>query len=105
MGFDYVYIENGNNVQELIENFEKVKDIKKPVVVHIHTQKGKGYEPAETNKEAHHWILPHFMDKKEPCEPIETYDKITTDFLYEKYKKDKRVVVVNRMLMCFLKNY
>ena len=97
IGFEYHYLEDGNNVEKLIELFKSVKDTNKPVICHIHTLKGKGYEPAENLKEMHHWITPNFMDKKEEVKstPIETYDKITTDFLYEKYQKDKRVVVVN----------
>lgn len=51
MGFDYCYVEEGNNVRALIDTFEKVKDIDHPIVVHIHTVKGKGYEDAEVNLE------------------------------------------------------
>ena len=50
MGLDYVYVKNGNNIEELIKAFKSVKDIDHPVVVHINTLKGKGYKPAETDK-------------------------------------------------------
>lgn len=45
MGLDYVYVNEGNNVRALIDAFTKVKDSKKPVVVHINTLNGKGYKP------------------------------------------------------------
>ena len=51
IGFDYYYVEEGNNVEALISAFEKVKDTNRPTVVHIHTLKGKGYEPAVLDKE------------------------------------------------------
>ena len=55
MGLDYVYLEEGNDIPKLIDTFEKVKDIDHPIVVHIHTQKGKGYNcdlPAAQNSGA-----------------------------------------------------
>ena len=50
-GFDYIYVEQGNDIESLIKAFSDVKDSAKPVVVHIHTLKGKGFEKAEQNKE------------------------------------------------------
>lgn len=50
-GLDYVFVKNGNNVAELIPAFASVKDSNHPTVVHICTQKGKGFLPAETDKE------------------------------------------------------
>ena len=50
-GLDYIYEENGNDIASLIAVFEKVRDSNRPVVVHIHTQKGKGYELAEKDKD------------------------------------------------------
>lgn len=95
-GFDYYYVENGNDIEDLIEVFESVKDTNKPTVVHIHTLKGKGYKPAEENKEWGHWVLPHFMDEKsETAAPVESYASITTDFILEKQKKDNTVITIS----------
>ena len=58
MNLDYIYVDKGNDIASLIEAFEKVKDTKKAVVVHINTLKGKGYAPAEQNKEEWHWHMP-----------------------------------------------
>lgn len=96
MGYDYYYLEDGNDVEKLIAMFKAVKDTNKPTVVHIHTLKGKGYEPAETDKETYHWHLPHFMDKNaENQTQVETYTSITNDYLVEKAKKDKALMVVS----------
>lgn len=96
MGYDYYYLEDGNDVEKLIAMFKAVKDTNKQTVVHIHTLKGKGYEPAETDKETYHWHLPHFMDKNaENQTQVETYTSITNDYLVEKAKKDKALMVVS----------
>lgn len=95
-GFDYYYVENGNDIEDLIDAFESVKDTNKPTVVHIHTLKGMGYKPAEENKEWGHWALPHFMDKKSFDGVVpETYASITTNFILEKQKKDKTVIAIS----------
>lgn len=97
LGFEYFYIEEGHNIQKLIELFNKVKDTDHPVILHIHTQKGKGFKPAEDDKESFHWILPnaidHLNDKQD--EIFEDYNSITKDYLLNKIKKDSCVTVVN----------
>lgn len=96
MGYDYYYIEDGNNVESLIKTFSKVKDTNKPVVVHIHTLKGKGYEPAEQDKETYHWQLPGFIERAGKVQPkVETYNTITNDFILSKKKKDSSVIAVS----------
>ncbi len=57
-GLDYIYQNEGNNIEKMIETFEKVKNIYHPIAVHIHTQKGKGYKLAEEDKEKWHWCMP-----------------------------------------------
>lgn len=57
--WDYLYVEEGNNVKKLIEALQKVKDSGKPTVVHVNTQKGEGYSPAEQYREAFHYRDPY----------------------------------------------
>ena len=96
MGYDYYYVEDGNNVESLIKTFTKVKDSNKPVVVHIHTLKGKGYEPAEQDKETYHWQLPGFIEIAGKVQPkVETYNTITNDFILSKKKKDPSIIAVS----------
>lgn len=96
LGLDYVYENNGNDIESLIKVFEKVKDINHPVVVHINTLKGKGYKLAEDNKEAWHWTMPFdkATGKKLFAMPSETYTSIAHNFIMEKAKSDKDFVVV-----------
>ena len=92
IGLDYIYEENGNDIKSMIKLFEKVKDIDHPLVVHINTQKGKGYKIAEENKENWHWTVP--FDKKTGMPTIhfgegENYAGIARNYSLNKAKKDK----------------
>mgnify|MGYP004567566859 CR=1 FL=1 len=96
LGFEYHYVGEGNNVEKLIETFEKVKDANHPVLVHIHTIKGKGFEPAELNKEHYHWILPGELDAEyKPAAWGEDYGSITADYIEKKYQKDNTVIAIS----------
>ena len=96
MGFDYYYLEDGNNVEKLIKLFEKVKDTDKPTVVHIHTLKGKGYEPAVADKETYHWQMPQFVENYGKPQPkVESFTSLTNDYLVDKVKKDNKLMVVS----------
>ncbi len=95
LGFDYYYVENGNNIEDLVETFEKVKDLNHPVIVHIHTLKGKGLKVAEENKEAFHWILAGTLDNKALEMPIPNYNTITMDYFMEKHKTNPEIMIVN----------
>ncbi|MBP3821513.1 1-deoxy-D-xylulose-5-phosphate synthase [bacterium] len=95
-GFDYLYVEKGNDIQTLIETFQKVKDINHPIVVHIHTLKGKGFDPAVENKEWGHWSMPGLLEEKSiQTEMPECYETLTNNYILEKVKKDSRVIAVN----------
>ncbi len=94
IGFDYYYVEEGNNTEKLIDVFKKVKDTNHPTVVHIHTLKGKGYEPAVVDKETYHWTTPGFLNNKEASVQAETYNSITKDFLLDKKQKGEPVIAV-----------
>ena len=97
-GLDYIYEENGNDIASLIKVFEKVKDSAQPVVVHIHTQKGKGYRLAEENREAWHWCLPFDRATGKPTIDFgsgESYSDITTKYIMDKARKDKDFIVVS----------
>lgn len=92
LGLDYRYVEKGNDVRSLVEAFREVKGIDHPIVVHIHTRKGKGLPWAEQNPEAAHMVVgtvqPRPADK-------ETYQELTRALLAKKMRQDPRVIVVN----------
>lgn len=97
LGFDYLYVEDGNSLESLIAAFKQVKDTPRPTVVHIRTLKGKGYKPAEENKERWHWNVPFEIESGKAKIDMsgENYNDITYDYLIDKIAKDKTVVAVN----------
>jgi len=95
IGLEYIFIKDGNNLEELIETLKKVKDINHPIVVHIYTQKGKGYKLAEEDKESWHYTMPFNIENGKPLnEDIEDYCNITKEYLIKKMKEDKTVVTI-----------
>ena len=96
LGFDYYYVNEGNNVEKLIETFEQIKDKNHPVLVHVKTVKGCGLPAAEQNKEAFHYILAGTLDEqKEPVEFVENYTSLTRQYILDKTKEDKTVIAIN----------
>ncbi|MBU5227058.1 1-deoxy-D-xylulose-5-phosphate synthase [Clostridium senegalense] len=97
MGLDYYYVKDGHDFEQLIRVFNKVKDINHPVVVHIHTIKGKGFEFAENNKEHWHWGMPFVIETGESKSSIsdtENYGNLTGKYLLDTIKKDPKVVAI-----------
>ncbi|MFR1650813.1 MAG: 1-deoxy-D-xylulose-5-phosphate synthase [Lachnospira eligens] len=96
MNLDYIYVDKGNDIASLIEAFEKVKDTKKAVVIHINTLKGKGYAPAEQNKEKWHWHMPFDIATGESLfkggEP--DFADASLEYLLRKMDEDKSVVAI-----------
>ena len=95
-GFEYKYLEEGNDVEKLIEVFRSVKDTNKPTVVHIHTEKGHGFSPAVENKEAWHYGMPfNREDGSRPERPAtESYEQLLSDWLLKEMKQDKTLIAV-----------
>mgnify|MGYP000227379393 FL=1 len=94
MGFDYLYVADGNDVEAMIEAFRRVRDIDHPVVLHINTLKGKGYRFAETYKERFHWSMPFDIPTGELKKPAgdKGYDTLTAEHLLSLMKADRTVV-------------
>lgn len=101
-GLDYIYEENGNDIQAMIKVLQKVKDIDHPIVVHINTQKGKGYKLAEENREAWHWCMPFDRETgKWNVSFGESYTSLTAEYIINKVKRDKNFVMITpAMPMC-----
>lgn len=104
-GFEYTYLEQGNDIAKLIEVFRSVKDTDRPTVVHIHTEKGHGYAPAVQNKEAWHWGLPFNLDDgSRPVRnadgsmpdvvPAEDYAVLFSDWMLREMKLDPTLIAV-----------
>lgn len=95
LGYDYLFIENGNDIEKLIEEFKKIKDINHPIVVHLVTEKGHGLKAATDNKEKFHWIMPNALDETPVVCNNEDYTTITVDYFLNKAKNDSSFVVMN----------
>jgi len=96
LGFDYKYLEQGNDIASLIEIFKSVKNSTRPVVVHLHTQKGRGYSYAEQNREGWHWAAPFNIETGEiNWGSGENYGEILGLYLMAKIKSDPKVVVIH----------
>lgn len=98
IGFEYHYLDEGHDLAALIGLFEKVKDIDHPVLLHIHTIKGKGFKFAEENREKFHAGGPFHLETGEYISAggnQVTYNSLTTDYLLEKMATDPKVVAVN----------
>ncbi len=97
LGLDYMYVEKGNDIQDLIRAFKAVKGSTHPVVVHIHTLKGKGYRWAELEKEKFHWIMPFDIPTGElTVHPTgESYSEIIGEYLMRKIHENPDLVVIH----------
>ena len=95
-GFEYHYLEEGNDIARLIQVFKKVKDTQRPTVVHIHTEKGHGFAPAVENKETWHWSMPfNITDGSLLNQPTgESYDRLFSDWMLREMKRDKTLIAV-----------
>ena len=102
LGLDYRYVADGNDVDALIAAFSEVKDIGHPVVVHINTVKGKGYAPAESNKEAWHWTMPGFDIATGARKSGEWIGSRVADHLLAKMQEHPDLVVINAAVPAML---
>ena len=95
-GFEYHYLEEGNDIAHLIQVFKKVKGTQRPTVVHIHTEKGHGFAPAVEDKETWHWsMLFNITDGSLLNPPTgESYDRLFSDWMLREMKRDKTLIAV-----------
>ena len=97
-GFEYHYLEDGNDVGKLVELFKSVKDTKVPVVLHIHTEKGHGYKPAVDDKETWHWSMPFDLKtgklKDSDALSGEDISDMMGEYFLNKIKEDPKTVII-----------
>lgn len=94
-GLDYRYLDDGHNMKALVELLESVKDCKHPVVLHIHTIKGKGLKYAEENKEEWHAGGPFNIEDGSPKFAINQEDTTIFDSLKNLLDSNEKAVVLN----------
>lgn len=93
-GLEYHYLDDGHNLEKLVSLFESVKDIDHPVVLHIHTIKGKGLKYAEENREQWHAGGPFNVEDGSPKITIKN-DTTVFESLKELLDSNEQAVVVN----------
>lgn len=94
-GLDYKYLDDGHNIEKLVDLFESVKNIDHPIVLHIHTIKGKGLKYAEENREAWHAGGPFNVEDGSPKYPASNEDTTVFDSLKNLLDTNKRAIVLN----------
>ena len=99
MGLDYRYLDAGNDVLALVDALQELRDIDRPIVLHVATAKGKGFEPAQSDPERWHHVGPFDMATGRklcpghPSEPApRTYADITGEALIAAIERDPQVV-------------
>ncbi len=98
LGFYYVGPIDGHDLSQLVPILKNVRDAKQaPILVHVRTQKGKGYAPAEASADKYHGVVRFNVvtgaqDKPKPKAP--SYTKVFGESLIREARKDSRVVGV-----------
>lgn len=98
MGFDYRYVADGNDIESMIKAFEAVKDVDHPILLHINTLKGKGYQPAIDNEEAHHWVMPFDLKTDKTTVPMPegpTANSVAMDVMKEHIEDGDKIMAIN----------
>lgn len=98
MGFDYRYVADGNNIKDMIYAFKAVKDVDHPILLHINTLKGKGYQPAIDNEEAHHWVMPFDLKTDKPTSPAPegpTANSVALDEVIKHINSGENIMAIN----------
>jgi len=98
LGFFYVGPIDGHNLDHLIPVLENVRDrMKGPVLIHVVTQKGKGYAPAEASPDKYHAVSKFTVltgEQKKSVAKAPTYQKVFAESLIQEARKDDRIVAI-----------
>ncbi|MHC9539664.1 MAG: 1-deoxy-D-xylulose-5-phosphate synthase [Vulcanimicrobiota bacterium] len=96
LGFFYLGPFDGHNIEQLVKTFERVKNMEGNIMVHVITQKGKGYPPAEKDATKFHAAAPFDIATGRNINGAEapTYTEVFGNTLTEMARQDKRIVAV-----------
>ncbi len=96
LGFRYFGPINGHDIPALEHTLERAKDYDEPVVIHVLTQKGHGYDKAEERPEIFHGTPPFYVESgaKRKDSPLPSFGKVAARTLVEMARTDPRVVTV-----------
>lgn len=105
LGFNYFGPINGHNIYKLIKILSQVKHLKGPILLHVMTEKGKGYAPAENDATRLHAIGKKVKKRPETLEKIDyklkvpTYSDVFGNAIEELMEKDKRIVAISAAML------
>ncbi|HEY5594638.1 MAG TPA: 1-deoxy-D-xylulose-5-phosphate synthase [Nitrospiria bacterium] len=96
LGFQYIGPIDGNRFEHLFPTLENIKRLKGPILVHVITKKGKGYEPAEKNPVTLHAASPFLVETGEARKAARfpTYTQVFASTLVKLAKRDKQIVAI-----------
>ncbi len=94
-GFKYLGPVDGHNIEDIEEILKKAKDLEGPILIHVLTKKGKGYEPAELNPDKYHSTSAFEIETGKSKKPKkDDYSKIFGKKMIELAKKDEKIVAI-----------
>ncbi len=94
LGFEYVGPIDGHSISMLIRVMENVKKLKKPVIVHVVTKKGKGYSKAEDNPSDYHGVSPVSYPEDKTHLKTNAYTNVFSKILLEKARADSSIIAI-----------
>jgi 1-deoxy-D-xylulose-5-phosphate synthase len=98
LGFYYIGVVDGHNVEQLVPVLQNVRDAKEgPILVHIRTQKGKGYAPAESSEDKYHGVVKFDVatgKQKKAASAAPSYTKVFGQYLVKEAQRDERIVAI-----------
>ncbi len=97
LGFTYVGTIDGHNLFDLEQTLENVKKMRGPILIHVITQKGKGYKPAEDNPISYHGMSPFDKITGTPIKKLNQppkWSNVFGDALIELAEKDEKIVAI-----------
>lgn len=97
LGLDYRYLEDGHDVAALEAALSELRGCDHPVVLHVHTEKGRGYAPAAADPESWHHAAPFDVatGTPAPARAGQTYAQLTGALLAERMAADPSLVAVS----------
>lgn len=97
LGYQYMYVREGNNVRALVRAFEEARNSDHAVLIHINTMKGEGLPVAEKDKEEFHYSAPFDIKSGEllNLSPSESYTEIFAHHMSVRMQENSRIITVN----------
>lgn len=96
LGFNYIGPIDGHDLPTLIKTLRNLQALEGPQFLHVVTQKGKGYAPAEADPVGYHAVMPGYLEKKDQSTPKaeKTYSEIFSDWVCDIATQDSKVVAI-----------